>query len=310
VFIKVSTIIPAFNAERTIANAIDSALRQDYSGQEVVVVNDGSTDSTGNILETYRGRVRIITQPNRGSALARNVGIFQSSGAYIALLDSDDMWLPGKLAKLVSALDRNPRASLAFSEFQHVSDTGEESGASSIGHAPSMEELLEHVPPILPSTWVVRRTMFEHIGGFGEAFEGAEGFEHCWPLILLRELGEFEYIPETLTLYRVGDSSASAEKYAPGLPIFIELIKQRYGVRGNTVIRAAKNLECRWLLSKMAHQMNCGDRLGAVATLGRIARLRPAYLLSFEFTKRLILRQNLRRVLDLGGMLGPNRGQK
>jgi glycosyltransferase involved in cell wall biosynthesis len=309
VFVKVSTIIPAFNAERTIAHTIESALAQEHDGQEIVVVNDGSTDSTASVLKKYGSKVRVITQPNRGSAVARSVGIFQSNGTYIALLDSDDTWLPSKLAKVVSALERNPRASLAFSEFQHVSETGIECGGSSIGHAPSMEELLERLPPILPSTWVVRRTMFERIGGFCEAFEGAEGFEHCWPLMLLRELGEFEYVPEKLTLYRVGDSSKSAEKYGRGLPIFIDLVKKRYRAKGGTLIRAAKNLECRWMLSKMAHQMNCGDRLGALATLGRIARLRPAYFLTSEFTERLLLPQNLKRVIDLGAMLGRTRSQ-
>ena len=302
-FAKVSTIIPAFNAERTITHTIDSALAQEWDSHEVVVVNDGSTDSTATILESYGKRICVITQPNRGSAVTRSIGVSQSSGAYIAFLDSDDIWLPGKLTRMISALEKNPLASLAFSEYGYVSETGMDAGESSIGHAPSMEELMERPPPILPSTWVVRRTMFERSGGFCEAFEGAEGFEHCWTLMLLREIGEFEYIPEKLTLYTVGDSSKSADKYRRGLPIFIDLVNRRYGARGRILIRNSKNLQCRWMLSKVAHQMNCGDRLGALATLARIARLRPAYFFSAEFIDRLFLPQNLKRARDLTAAL-------
>src|SRR5437660_1034224 len=106
---KVSTVIPTFNAKQTIADAIDSALAQEYYGQEIIVVNDGSTDSTAAILQNYSDRVRVVTQPNRGAAAARNAGVARSTGEYIAILDSDDQWLSGKLHTMVTALERNPR---------------------------------------------------------------------------------------------------------------------------------------------------------------------------------------------------------
>jgi glycosyltransferase involved in cell wall biosynthesis len=268
-----------------------------------VVVDDGSTDSTAAILKTYDTRIRLITQRNRGLGAARNAGVVQSDSKYLAFLDADDLWLAGKLHTMVSALERNPAASLAFSEYSNFDADGANCGESSLRCAPSMEELLARRPiPILPSTWVLPRRTLERIGGFCEAFEGAGGFDDSWILLLLRELGEFEYVPERLTLYRVDACNPSADKYARGLSIFISLVKERYGPHGRALIRNAKNLQCRWLLTKIADQMNRRDTLGALRTLFRILGIRPAYFLGSEFIGRLCLPQNMRRVRDLLGV--------
>jgi len=301
--IKVSTIIPAYNAERTIAQAIDSALAQDCEGHEVVVIDDGSTDSTAAILQKYGGRIRVITQRNRGQSTARNVGVGRSTGKYLAFLDSDDIWLPGKLKTMVSALERNPLASLAFSEHTCIDDNGSECGASEIGHPPLMEELMTRLLPITPSTWVIPRQMLERTGGFCEEFKGTQAFEDFWMLLLLRELGEFVYVPEKLTLYRVCETAKLADKYAPGLPIFTSRVRERYGARGKALIQAAKDRQCRWLLSKTAHQMNDNSRWGAVCSLARIAKLRPTYFFSSEFSERLSLPHNTKRLRDLTSVL-------
>ena len=122
-------------------------------------------------------------------------------------------------------------------------------------------------------------------------------------LLLLRELGEFVYVPDKLTLYRVGESGKVADKYGPGVPTFISLVKERYGARGKALIRNAKSRQCRSLLSKVAHQMNNGDRLGAIRTLARLARFRPAYFFSSEFSGRLFLPHNMKRLRDLIAIL-------
>jgi len=298
---KVSTVIAAYNAELTIAQTIDSALAQRYEGQEIVVVNDGSTDSTAAILQKFGNKIRVVTQPNRGAAAARNAGVVHSTGEYVAILDSDDLWLAGKLQTMVTALERNPRASLAFSEYGRIDEHGIEFEESLIGRAPSMDEMMTSFPPILTSTIVIPRQMFERCGGFNEEFK-LQGFEDVWLLLLLRELGEFEYIPAKLTGYQVGHRDESADKYSAGLPTFIALVNKRYGSRGKALVRNARNLQCRWLLSKAAHKMDRGDRIGALSTLGRIARLRPAYFLSREFTERLFLPHNMKRVRDLGAI--------
>jgi glycosyltransferase involved in cell wall biosynthesis len=305
--LKVSTVIAAYNAHRTIGETIDSALAQKCEGHEIVVVDDGSTDSTAAILSAYGSQIRVVTQLNGGAAAARNTGVAHARGRYVAFLDSDDLWMPEKLRTMVAALERNPRASLAFSEYVNFTETGVDCGGSSLGHAPSKEELMDTwIPPILTSTWVIPRETFERSGGFCEAFRGGQGFEDSWLLLLLRELGEFEYIPDRLTRYRIAATGESADKYAHALPTFITLVKKRYGERGNALIRNAKNLQCRWLLCKIAHQMDAGDRVGTLKTLARIAKLRPAYFLSSEFTERLFLPQNRKRLRELGAFLvGP-----
>jgi glycosyltransferase involved in cell wall biosynthesis len=296
----VSTVIAAYNAEHTISQTLDSALSQDWDGHEVVVVNDGSTDSTAAILEKYRKRIRVVDQPNQGAAAARNAGVTHARGKYIAFLDSDDLWLPGKLSTMVPALEENPKASLAFSEYSSVSETGAEYPGSFLGHAPSLAEMMISLPPILTSTWVVPREMFQRSGGFCKAFRGGQGFEDSWLLLQLRELGEFVYVPERLTRYLVLDGAESADKYSHALGTFISLVNDRYGKRGRSLVRAATSLQCRWMLSKIAHQMDRGDRFGALRTVIRIARLRPAYFIGSEFAARLFLPQNLKRVRSFG----------
>jgi glycosyltransferase involved in cell wall biosynthesis len=274
-----------------------------------VVVNDGSTDSTLEILECYGNRIRIVNQKNRGLSAARNVGAAHSSGRYVAFLDADDVWLAGKLTALTAALERNPGASLAFSRYGFVDDNGREYGESSFVNQPTMRKLMEERPfpfcffgaSIVPSTWVVRRSTLERSGGFCETFKGAQGYEDCWMLLLLRDLGEFVYLPDKLTLYRVplAPQFLIADKYIPGVETFAKLVKKRYGRRGRPLIRRITDHHCRALLSKIAHQMDRRDRVGAMHSLLRIARLRPAYFLSAAFTGRLLLPQNLQRILVL-----------
>jgi len=281
---------------------------QQIDGHEIVVVNDGSTDSTHAILESYGycHRIRVVTQANRGPSAARNAGVAHSVGKYIAFLDSDDLWLPGKLALMIAALERNPQASLAFSEYSLVDENCIEYRKSCFGEEAAVRELLKKRPVpfsllaefIYPSTWVVPRETFERTGGFSEAFKGP-GYEDSWMLLMLRELGDFVYIPERLVLYRVAHPAESADKYGPGVSVFIDLMKKRYGRHAKVMIRGAKKGQCRSLLSKVAYQMNRHDRLGALHTLLRIAALQPAYFFTSEFIARLRLPQNRQRIRDL-----------
>jgi glycosyltransferase involved in cell wall biosynthesis len=297
---RVSTVIAAYNAERTVAQAVDSALAQKCRDHEIVAVNDGSTDTTPAILEKYRGQIRVVDQSNQGAGAARNAGVAHARGRYVAFLDSDDLWLPGKLNTMVGELEQNPGASLAFSEYSTFTDAGVEYGSSSLGHAPSMQELMEtSLPPILTSTWVLPKETFERSGGFCGAFRGGQGFEDSWLLLILREFGEFLYIPKVFTRYRIDENGENADKYRHALSTFISLARGRYGIKGKTLVRNAKDLQCRFLRSKLAHQMDRGERLAALSTIVRIAKLRPAHFLESEFIGRLGLPQNTRRLWQL-----------
>ena len=104
--------MPAHNRAGYIAEAIDSVLSQDYPNKELIVVDDGSTDETVEIIKSYGDQVRLLQQNNLGPAAARNAGISLAQGQYIAFLDSDDLWLPGKLTVQVAYLEAHPEVSL------------------------------------------------------------------------------------------------------------------------------------------------------------------------------------------------------
>ncbi|HTP29385.1 MAG TPA: glycosyltransferase family A protein, partial [Anaeromyxobacteraceae bacterium] len=100
----VSVVIPAYNAEAYVAAAVDSVLAQSFRDFELIAVDDGSSDSTGARLRAYRDSLRYIRQPNGGVSRARNRGVEESQGRWVAFLDADDVWLPGKLGKQMGAL--------------------------------------------------------------------------------------------------------------------------------------------------------------------------------------------------------------
>jgi glycosyltransferase involved in cell wall biosynthesis len=126
----VSVVIPAFNDEKHIAQTLRSALDQDYQNLEILVIDDGSTDGTRDIVSMYversRGRVRLLTQQNQGAAAARNLGIKDARGLYVAFLDADDVWWRSKLSMQVNAL-MSSGYKMAYSRFivWHADASGE-----------------------------------------------------------------------------------------------------------------------------------------------------------------------------------------
>src|SRR5258706_4312972 len=104
----VSVVMPAYNVAWCIGRAVDSVLAQDFHRRELIVVNDGSTDGTRALLETYRGAIKVIDQDNRGMSAARNAGIRSALGTYVAFLDADDWWLPEKLSRQVQLMQSRP----------------------------------------------------------------------------------------------------------------------------------------------------------------------------------------------------------
>ena len=118
----VSVIIPAYNAERYIAEAIDSVLGQTYSSREIIVVDDGSTDRTAEIVAGYAQTVRLIQQQNRGPAAARNTGIREAHGEFVSFLDADDIWTRENLELQIAFLRRHPDHVLSYGWVRFFSD--------------------------------------------------------------------------------------------------------------------------------------------------------------------------------------------
>ena len=114
---KISVVIPAYNAEKHIARAIDSVLAQTRPADEVIVIDDGSSDATAEVVRSYGDKIMFIQQENAGASVARNTGIKAATGDWIAFLDADDEWLPNKLQLQVSQLKRNPDLAWAMSNY-------------------------------------------------------------------------------------------------------------------------------------------------------------------------------------------------
>jgi GT2 family glycosyltransferase len=112
----VSVIIPVYNCERFVAEALRSVLAQDYPNLEVIVVDDGSTDATVSIVESLGPRIRLLRQRNLGPAAARNRAVQASAGEYLAFLDGDDAWLPGKVSAQVEFAQAHPEYPIVFTE--------------------------------------------------------------------------------------------------------------------------------------------------------------------------------------------------
>jgi glycosyltransferase involved in cell wall biosynthesis len=112
----VSVVMPAFNAERYIAESVDSVLSQTFQDFEIIIVDDGSTDKTIEIVGKYGSRVKVISQENSGPSRARNTGIMSAAGRYIAFLDSDDLWTEDKLEVQVGFMESNPRIDMVVAD--------------------------------------------------------------------------------------------------------------------------------------------------------------------------------------------------
>ena len=197
----VSVIVPAYQAASTLGRALDSALAQDYPALEVIVVDDGSTDATRPLVEAYVARdprVRYYWQANLGVGAARNTAVAHAQGEYLALLDADDAWLPGKLRLQAEVLRRHPAIGLVFSDSRHVDVVTGRSRLFFELYARALRQMqVEGVPPhpdvfritsdarrtlfgsglINTATVVLRASLFQQAGGFATAWLGPEDLD-------------------------------------------------------------------------------------------------------------------------------------
>jgi glycosyltransferase involved in cell wall biosynthesis len=141
---KVSVIIPVYNVEKYISATVQSVLDQTYKNFELLIVDDGSPDRSIEICQQFDDpRIRIIRQPNRGVAAARNAGIRQAEGEYIALLDADDLWVPQKLEKHVEHLNSMPGVGVSFCRSAFIDPDDKPLGIYQIHSAAPQSEMVQ-----------------------------------------------------------------------------------------------------------------------------------------------------------------------
>lgn len=228
--VKVSVVVTTFNAERFIDAALESIAAQEYPPHEIIVCDDGSSDSTVARATAWRERLeptplRVLTHPNGGLSANRNRGILAAQGDVVAFLDVDDLYNPDHLATLAPAFGIFPELLLAFANMEHFGDAG--TNGLTLGSL--QEDLLAYSRPsglpglhrgdvrvrehwlrkrrISPSSWLVRRTAFARIGLFDPRLRYAEDFAF---LFLALAAGDFVWCERPTTAKRTHGAQATS----------------------------------------------------------------------------------------------------
>lgn len=236
----VTVVIPTYNRAALLKSSVQSVLNQSYQDFEIIIVDDASTDNTREMVGTFKDtRIRYLRhEKNRGEAAARNTGIGQATGKYIASQDSDDEWLPGKLEKQVMLLESSPRdVGLAYTGFWRAEgDTETYLPPHRIGRKEGhiQRELLRGNFVGTPTT-VVKRECFEKMGGFDERLRHLVDWE-MW--IRISELYRFVCVNEPLVISRCMSDSVSRNEFAL-IEAHEYILEKHFGkFAGNTEILA------------------------------------------------------------------------
>ena len=223
----ISVVIPVYNGEKTIAETIESVLNQSFSNFEIVVINDGSQDSTLDVIASIQDpRIKIFSYPNAGLSASRNRGISQSSGEFIAFLDADDLWTPDKLEAQLTALQENPNAAVAYSWTDFIDETSQflKPGPHFTISGDVYAELLRGNFLANGSNPLIRRQALIKVGSFDVSFSGVAD----WELYLrLATHYHFVAVPSPQILYRLSANSMSTNLFKQEADS-IQFIEQAY----------------------------------------------------------------------------------
>jgi GT2 family glycosyltransferase len=226
----VSVVIPTYNSAAFLRGAIQSVLSQTYSDFEVIVVDDGSTDNTESVAHSFGDRVSYVKQENKGAGAARNHGIKRSQGKYVAFLDSDDLWLPGKLTEQIPLLDRESKIGLVYSDWAVVPEQGEAEPSylrnrpAASGHV--FDELIQ-CGFILTSGTVVRRSCLDDVGYFDETLSIAQDYD-LWLRICYRWKVALVNKPLVIKRNRGGNLSSNLPKTGAERILLFEKVLQKF----------------------------------------------------------------------------------
>ena len=217
---KVSVIIATYNSAPYLPDAIASVLNQTFQDFEVILIDDGSTDETGHVVEPFLSRVRLITQTNKGPAAARNLGIWLANGDYLVFLDADDLLLPDKLKVQVEYLDQYPQINVVYSNgyYSSVATNGLRNKKlfsdigylrKDLGSPPQNIKILAKQNAFPLHAAMVRKEAVLGVGGFDEGLPALEDWD-LWYRIA--QTGSFAYLDLPLVEYRQIPSGRSSNR--------------------------------------------------------------------------------------------------
>ncbi|WP_158288819.1 glycosyltransferase family 2 protein [Rubrivivax albus] len=309
----VSVLMPAYNAAATIDAALDSALRQQGVTLEVVVVDDGSQDDTVARARAHGPCVRVVSQANAGPQAARNRALAEARGQYVAFLDSDDQWLPGKLAAQCRALGRNTSAAAVFTgwHFWHPEANGSFVAPAALVHSVVTDDIDRALSGwlytrllldvcMLTTTVMVRRETLQRLGGFDPDLRVGEDYD-LW-LRLSRE-GPIIKLASVGALYRVAPGSTSRRPYVRNWELeVVQRALSRWGGTGpdgaqvdtQALQRRLQRLE----LDHAGTHLLQGDARLALQGFGRLLRNEPTRPRWWFKTAQALLKTGVQRLTN------------
>lgn len=223
----VSVIIPTYNRANIVTDAIESVLNQTYKNIEIIVVDDGSIDNTKEILRHYENRIKYIYKLNAGASSARNAGVREAKGEYIAFLDSDDLWHPERLAEIRNYLENNQEYSAVITDVENIEGTT----GKTIGYIlyeknwPYSENVLPYVIKYLIggfSNLTIKREAVLELGEFDEKLKTAEDIDYFLRIATRYKIG---LLAKPLLKYRKSADSLSHKIFTKNRLVVIDKFK-------------------------------------------------------------------------------------
>lgn len=279
----VSVVIPTYNRARYIAETIDSVLAQTYDNVEIIVIDDGSTDNTAEVVAPFLDRIRYIQQVNSERGAARNHGLRLATGKYIAFLDSDDLWLPRKAEQGVAFLEANPHVGLIYTDAIQIDGEGRQTrklhARGPSGHVTA--KLLER-NFVGIATQLARTSIVRDVDGFREERElsGSEDWE-MWVRMSL--MTEFAYLPEVTAKVRthpdntMTDAAVMQRSMAKAAQLF----------RGNEALlpykRVLGRMDAQTALVNAINYCSNGKRGQALGFLRRALAAQPSIIFDLRY---------------------------
>ena len=271
---RISIIIPTYNRADLLPETLDSALAQTRRPDEIIVVDDGSTDSTADVLAGYSAPVITLRQPNAGRSAARNAGMAHSTGDLLMLLDSDDLLLPESIERLAGFLEANADYDVAYSSAQVIDGAGAMVGMFGKGRYPSGDVFAQIAQNNFfpPCAYLFRRACLQTVGGFDTALEPMEDFDF-W--VRMAAVHRFAYLDVPLCAYRVHESMSMKTQQAEFPPQAVEVQRRAFAMPAFARLSAREKaaLYC----SHGTKNLRIGDKAAARAAYLKAIRAAPLY---------------------------------
>jgi glycosyltransferase involved in cell wall biosynthesis len=215
----ISCVVPVFNGERYLREALESILQQTYRPLEIIVADDGSMDGTAAVVERYGDQVRYLRQAQAGSAAARNLGLNAARGEVIAFLDADDLWHAEKLRLQMARFQARPELDLCITFVQNFWSPELQHKVARFEEHPLSQPFLGYVTPAL----LARRAVFDAIGGFNPGLRHGDAKD--WFLRAAEHGAVLEVLSDILVYRRLHETNISHHKGAVNREEHLQIIK-------------------------------------------------------------------------------------